>query len=102
MKRARFLVDGRVVEGVLAEPGVLVDSTGVSHAEDAVAFLPPVVPGKIVGLALNYADHATELEFAEPPKEPALFFKADTTLTGHGSPVVYPDGVVLPHVLRPF
>lgn len=97
MKRARFLVDGRVEEGVLSEPGVLVDSTGASHAEDAVVFLPPVVPGKIVGLALNYADHAAELEFAEPPKEPALFFKADNTLTGHGSPVVYPDGVDYMH-----
>lgn len=97
MRRARFLVDGRAEDGVLAEPGVLVDSRGTRHDEKAVVFLPPVVPGKIVGLALNYADHAAELEFAEPPAEPALFFKADNTLTGHGSPVVYPEGVDYMH-----
>ncbi len=93
MRRARFRVNGRVEEGVLLEPGLLRDSSGRRHREQDVELLPPVVPGKVIGLALNYADHAAELEFTELPKEPALFFKANNTLAGHRAPVVYPAGV---------
>lgn len=97
MKRARFLMDGRIEEGVLAEPGVLVDGRGGRHREEDVRFLPPVDrPGKILGLALNYADHADELGFAVPG-DPAVFFKPPTALCGHGGTIVYPRGVEYMH-----
>lgn len=97
MKRARFLVAGRVTEGVLDEPGILVDAKGKRHSESKVTFLPPVAaPQKIIGLALNYADHASELGLAVPA-DPALFFKPATTLIGHRGSVVYPSGVEYMH-----
>ena len=90
-KRARVLDGGRLVEGVLREPGVLEDAAGRAHAEAEVRFLPPVQPTKVIALALNYADHAAEMELAEP-EEPALFFKSPNTWIGHREPVVYPAG----------
>jgi 5-oxopent-3-ene-1,2,5-tricarboxylate decarboxylase/2-hydroxyhepta-2,4-diene-1,7-dioate isomerase len=91
MKRARFLHDGRLVEGVLEESGVLEDGGGRAYPEEGVRFLPPVEPTKVVALALNYADHAAEFELAVP-EEPALFFKSPNTWVGHRQPVVYPAG----------
>ncbi len=97
MKRARFLVDGRYEEGHLAGPGVLVDAQGRAYREADVRFLPPVAtPGKILGLALNYADHATELGL-EVPADPAIFFKPATALVGHRGAVIYPTGVEYMH-----
>lgn len=96
MKRARFFVQGLYHEGILADPGVLLDEAGQRHREEEVIFLPPVVPHSVIGLALNFADHATELEIATP-EEPALFFKPPNTWIGHRAPVVYPTGVQFMH-----
>ena len=93
MKRARFLAGGRYEEGRLVAPGILLDAAGRRHAETDVTFLPPVDrPGKILGLALNYADHGAELGL-ELPQEPAIFFKPPTALVGHRGSIVYPAGV---------
>jgi len=96
MKRARFLHEGRLVAGLLREPGVLEDAAGRAYPEERVRFLPPVEPTKVVALALNYADHANEVELAVPD-EPALFFKSPNTWTGHREPVVYPAGAAYVH-----
>ncbi len=93
MKRARFFADGLYHEGILlTEDGVLLDEAGRAHSPDRVSFLPPVVPTKVVGIALNYPDHARELG-VELPDEPALFLKPPNTCIGHRAPVIYPSGV---------
>jgi 2-keto-4-pentenoate hydratase/2-oxohepta-3-ene-1,7-dioic acid hydratase in catechol pathway len=46
-------------------------------------------PSKIVCIGLNYRDHAKETN-AEPPKEPVIFFKATTSLTGANDPLIMP------------
>lgn len=96
MKLARFLVDGRYHEGHLAEPGVLVDEGGRTHKEDDVTFLLPIEPRQVIGLALNFADHAAELDLATP-EEPALFFVPPNTWVPHRTPVVYPPGAEYMH-----
>ena len=50
---------------------------------------PVTDPRKIVCLGLNYRDHAAE-SGAQIPKEPILFSKYPTALTGHGEPIVLP------------
>jgi 2-keto-4-pentenoate hydratase/2-oxohepta-3-ene-1,7-dioic acid hydratase in catechol pathway len=56
----------------------------------SVRLLPPVPdPPKIVCLGLNYRDHAAE-SGAPIPKDPVLFSKYATALTGHDSPIVLP------------
>jgi 5-oxopent-3-ene-1,2,5-tricarboxylate decarboxylase / 2-hydroxyhepta-2,4-diene-1,7-dioate isomerase len=96
VKRARLLVAGRAVDAVLKEPGVLEDKAGHAYEESAAEFLPPVKPSKVIALALNYAEHASELEM-EQPEEPALFFKSPNTWTGHRHPVVRPGGARYMH-----
>ena len=96
MKRARIREAGRALDVVLDEPGVLVDRAGRSYHEASVDFLPPVEPTKVIALALNYAEHARELEMRQP-EEPALFFKSPNTWVGHRHPVVRPAGVQYMH-----
>ncbi|MCL6640730.1 MAG: fumarylacetoacetate hydrolase family protein [Candidatus Rokubacteria bacterium] len=97
MKRARFLADGRLHEGEWREAeGVLLDEAGRAHRPNDVVWLPPVEPRQVIGLALNYADHAEELGLETPP-EPVLFLKPITSLVGHRAPVVYPKGVAHMH-----
>jgi 2-keto-4-pentenoate hydratase/2-oxohepta-3-ene-1,7-dioic acid hydratase in catechol pathway len=48
-------------------------------------------PSKIICVGLNYADHARE-SGAEIPKEPILFFKSTTALTGPNDPLIIPRG----------
>ncbi len=91
MKRVRFAAAGRVRTGEFRD-GWLVDEAGRRHRPEEVVWLPPVQPSKVVGLALNYADHAEELG-VRVPEEPALFFKPPSSLVGHLAPVVYPSGV---------
>jgi 2-keto-4-pentenoate hydratase/2-oxohepta-3-ene-1,7-dioic acid hydratase in catechol pathway len=51
--------------------------------------LPIEPPGKIVGVGLNYRDHAEE-QGAELPLEPLLFAKWPNALIGPGEPIVIP------------
>jgi 2,4-diketo-3-deoxy-L-fuconate hydrolase len=47
--------------------------------------------GKFLAIGLNYSDHAEEAGMAIP-KEPIIFFKADTSLTGPNDKVMLPQG----------
>jgi len=95
MKRARFQVAGTTYHGFRRD-GELVDDSGAVYAEDAVTWLTPLQPGTIIGLALNYRDHAEELGLALP-ETPVLFIKAHNTLIGHRAPIVAPSGVEYMH-----
>src|SRR5262245_38555829 len=46
-------------------------------------------PSKIICIGLNYADHAKESNM-ELPKEPIIFFKSTTALTGPNDNLVIP------------
>jgi 5-oxopent-3-ene-1,2,5-tricarboxylate decarboxylase/2-hydroxyhepta-2,4-diene-1,7-dioate isomerase len=90
VKLARFLHKGRVHQGVYRD-GLLLDEAGEAHDPEAVAWLLPFTPGKVLGVALNYADHAEELNLARP-EEPALFWKPNNALLPHKGTVLYPRG----------
>jgi 2-keto-4-pentenoate hydratase/2-oxohepta-3-ene-1,7-dioic acid hydratase in catechol pathway len=59
---------------------------------NAVRFLPPVEPSKVILVGLNYKDHAKEL-LMRLPKEPLIFLKPPSALVAHGEPILYPRGV---------
>lgn len=63
-----------------------------------VKTFPPVPHphGTLFALGLNYADHASELEF-KPPEEPLVFLKAANTLTGDGQTSVRPNNIDYMH-----
>jgi acylpyruvate hydrolase len=57
---------------------------------ERIRFLPPLSnPQKIVCVGLNYADHTKESPY-EQPKYPTLFSRFNSTLTGHGAPIIRP------------
>jgi len=78
-----FLADGASRDGT---PVALADAT----------FGPPVRrPGKIIGVGLNYRDHAEET--GQPvPSEPVLFAKFATSVIGPGDAIVVPEVVTQP------
>lgn len=60
-----------------------------AYALDAVEYLPPVKPGKIVAIGRNYYDHAVE-GGSEPPPAPLIFTKLPNSLSAHQAPIVLP------------
>lgn len=68
--RSRAVEDGKPVTGVL--------------------LVAPLIPGKIVAVGRNYADHAKELGNG-PPTEPLLFLKPPSTVVGPEEPIVIPS-----------
>jgi 2-keto-4-pentenoate hydratase/2-oxohepta-3-ene-1,7-dioic acid hydratase in catechol pathway len=100
MRIARYLIRGTPVTGILEEETLrplAADSPEAPPAgrplrlEEAV-MLPPCRPGKIVGVGLNYREHARER--GKPvPAEPLLFLKAPSAALAHGRPIRIPEGV---------
>ncbi len=81
-------------------PRGLVLADGRILAEDEVTWLPPVQPGTVIALGLNYAAHAQELaaELARPADaEPLVFFKTAGSLAGHRARTQRPRGVRFMH-----
>jgi 2,4-diketo-3-deoxy-L-fuconate hydrolase len=119
MKLVRYGRSGREKPGMIDADGVVRDLSGMVPGIDsntlsprglaalrrvAPAALPKVrgaprlgVPytgiSKIVGVGLNYADHARETGMATPP-EPILFMKATTCIGGPFDDIVLPPGSV--------
>ena len=54
---------------------------------------PVARPGKIVGVARNYSDHARERGDTAPPEEPVLFIKASSAVIGPEDEIVLPRAV---------
>jgi 5-oxopent-3-ene-1,2,5-tricarboxylate decarboxylase/2-hydroxyhepta-2,4-diene-1,7-dioate isomerase len=103
MKHARVMFEGRVWQATPVQEGdaVLRLSDGREVRGTRVQWLPPVEPQSwprtVMALGLNYADHAKELAFKEPPKEPLAFVKGEASLIGHRAETVRPEGVKFMH-----
>ncbi|SFJ71083.1 fumarylacetoacetate hydrolase family protein [Thermoflavimicrobium dichotomicum] len=96
MKHVRFIAEGREQLGTVKD-SIVLSLSGKPYTEDEIdVWLPPIRPNKVIGLALNYADHAEELGLQKPP-EPVLFIKPNTSLIGHRGAIVYPDGATYMH-----
>lgn len=95
MRTARIVFDGQIHTVTPHADGVQLPD-GRVLAENQVLWLPPVVPGTIFALGLNYADHAKELAF-KPPEEPLVFLKGPNALTGHRGQTRRPAGVKFMH-----
>jgi 2,4-diketo-3-deoxy-L-fuconate hydrolase len=116
MKFVRFGKPGAERPGVVDSNGVVRDLSGVfsdispetigagalrNFSEKEAASLPAVSGerlgcpianiGKVVGIGLNYREHAKE-SGAEIPKEPIVFLKANTSINGPFDDVILPKG----------
>jgi 5-oxopent-3-ene-1,2,5-tricarboxylate decarboxylase/2-hydroxyhepta-2,4-diene-1,7-dioate isomerase len=90
MKLARWAAQGRTFEGRF-ENNQLIAHDGTHYSPGEVVWLPPSQPRKVIGIALNFADHAAELNLAKP-ELPAIFLKPDSSLIGHHGAVLMPPG----------
>ncbi|MCZ6464090.1 MAG: fumarylacetoacetate hydrolase family protein [Proteobacteria bacterium] len=64
---------------------------GVALPSRSVHLCAPVPrPGKIIGVARNYASHALERGQREPPEQPVLFIKSSSSVIGPGAEIVIP------------
>lgn len=67
------------------------EATPAKLAPDAVRYGPLYRhPRKIIGIGLNYRDHAADLD-APFPTEPASFMKCDNTIIGPGDAIELPE-----------
>lgn len=89
MKRVRFTEKDVEHTGVF-EGGEIRDEKGAVHRPEDVTWLPPVSPSKIIGLVLNYREHADELGL-KAEENPVLFLKPNSSLIGHLGNIVYPS-----------
>ncbi len=88
MKHARIAYAGAIHRVTEGDPRLL--------SGDPVVWLPPIEPGTIFALGLNYADHAKELSF-KAPDEPLVFLKGPQSLCGHLGQTRRPRGVTYMH-----
>jgi 2-keto-4-pentenoate hydratase/2-oxohepta-3-ene-1,7-dioic acid hydratase in catechol pathway len=97
--KAGFLEDGEVRQ-LAGEDTKMIDLIwegvenqpvgGESVALEDVKFHAPIAhPGKVIGIGLNYEDHAAETG-ADIPEKPIVFAKYPNTVTGPGDPIRIP------------
>jgi 2-keto-4-pentenoate hydratase/2-oxohepta-3-ene-1,7-dioic acid hydratase in catechol pathway len=89
----RFLYAGEIHEGFFELHGdrkngiVLFD--GLEFPSQAVKFLPPVKPTKLICVGVNYRDHADEFG-KSVPEEPIIFMKPESAVIGDGDVIIFP------------
>jgi 2-keto-4-pentenoate hydratase/2-oxohepta-3-ene-1,7-dioic acid hydratase in catechol pathway len=85
-------VGGAALSAASLERLRAIDPTSLPLIEEPVRLGPCVGRvGKLMGIGLNYADHAREQE-AKLPAEPVLFMKATSSIIGPYDDVVLPRG----------
>ncbi len=78
----------KVVEFDPEIPGKIV----AEHAISDLEILPPVKPGKIIAVGLNYKQHASELKM-DLPDEPVIFLKPPSAVIPHLATIYPPSGI---------
>lgn len=104
MKIVRYQAgDGDAAFGILEDSTVYAASgdvfEGLTKGEavgsvDEVTLLPPVQPGKVVAIGLNYLKHVTENNPNQKvPTEPVVFMKPTSSIIGPGQAIelAYPE-----------
>ena len=66
--------------------------TGARYARADVRLLSPILPSKVVCIGKNYAEHVTEMNTGDAPKEPLLFLKPSTSVIGPEDAIRIPPG----------
>ena len=64
-------------------------AAGQTLAIGDVRLVHPTLPRKLIGIGLNYRDHAAESELAIP-EVPVIFAKFTSAMAGPGTPIVIP------------
>ena len=69
----------------------LPEATGEVVELREARLLSPVIPrSKVVGIGTNYGGHIAEMREDEPPRDPVVFLKPNTSVIGPDAPIVLP------------
>jgi 2-keto-4-pentenoate hydratase/2-oxohepta-3-ene-1,7-dioic acid hydratase in catechol pathway len=99
MKLCRFDYKGKISIGCWEGDRVRVCSgdllgrfelSSATLGSEEVRLLAPVLPGKIIGIGRNYAEHARELGNTPPEAEPLIFLKPPSSIVSPGDPILLP------------
>lgn len=84
-----------IFEGYSDRIGKVLDRLDLTHNIFNFHLLPPITRSfKIICLAFNYKDQDTWLRFGKfPPKDPVIYMKARTSLTGAFDDIICPSSV---------
>jgi 2-keto-4-pentenoate hydratase/2-oxohepta-3-ene-1,7-dioic acid hydratase in catechol pathway len=83
--------DGNVAQ-IEGHPFGRIQFTGVRYAQADIRLLSPILPSKVVGIGKNYAEHVTEMNTGDAPKEPLMFLKPSTSVIGPEDAIRIPQG----------
>ncbi|MGC9108861.1 MAG: fumarylacetoacetate hydrolase family protein [Caldimicrobium sp.] len=91
IKIGRFKKGEKVFFGLITGDYVYDLSQGSSEKYQLfeLQILPPTLPSKIIGVGLNYRDHAEELKMPLP-EEPLIFIKPSTAIIGPEDYILLP------------
>lgn len=81
------IIESAVVHEISGDLWGSRERTGRKWPVDQVQFLTPSWPSKVICMARNYVDHATEMG-SEPPKQPVIFCKPPSSIIAPGDPIV--------------
>ena len=82
-----IVIEGEVF-GLQGEKDSAKLGTRLGKLED-LKLRSPVLPGKVIGVGLNYKDHAEEMK-QKLPEDPILFIKPKSSVIGPGDPIMLP------------
>lgn len=85
-------LEGQVIHELDGAPYAEAKRTGRRYQRQVVRLRTPVELSKIIGIGLNYRDHAVE-HHTDVPKEPLIFFKAPSALIGPDDAIVLPEDI---------
>jgi 2-keto-4-pentenoate hydratase/2-oxohepta-3-ene-1,7-dioic acid hydratase in catechol pathway len=89
---ARYgILEGNTILAAAGNPFTGLTPGGQVGTLDSVTLLPPVEPGKIVAVGLNYVEHVKEGGAdRQVPDEPVIFMKPQSALIGNGGTIELP------------
>lgn len=100
MQFVRYMADGGARYGVLegtqvrtatGDPFSGLTPGAAAGSLESLTLLPPVHPGKIIAVGLNYVDHVKEGgRDRDVPDEPVIFMKPQSALIGNGATIELP------------
>jgi len=100
MKYLRFYKNDEIKHGLLKEDTIIelsgnflyekAEQTETRYNLSEVKLLPPVDPGKMVAVGLNYTSHAKEMG-REIPEEPMFFMVSPTAIIGNDDNIKIPN-----------
>lgn len=84
--------DDLTAKAIAATPFTAPQYTGKEYREGEYRLLAPMLPGKVVAIGRNYADHVAEV-FKESAEHlpPTLFLKPPTAVVGPEAPIRIPE-----------